>query len=510
MKEFPIPVVLGKGQKPDSRFRLASSGFSETVKNFRPTGDGYEYNHALSHTITGATTTVSWPYPQLFKGEETGTTVLALSTALYTLNVSTWVATAVSTKDPADFLSSKAISSGGPWQFVSFQEYYYLTNGTTSVVSMPGQGGVALSVTDQTVQAVGRHGTRLLVGGLGGTYYTDSNSYFNSYIVPAWRRRASDEVVTHDSQTFDTNWIVWTAPSGGDLDLPWGTLVQQLAYPSHANVVKIRDTVLYQFENGILGMMPLKGGTVRTIQDYGNFVLVGTDRFIVRLDPTDTGYRESVLWPVGVKGRGWVTEGLIVDSNGILLEVSNGALQKVGYETELSALSSSIGTIVTNPTEGEFYIADGTTSYVYNEHGLAQSTNFITSLYEQNIGIASNPSNRNDFDWVSLPFDLNFNGQKTLNFVELRGFGLSSLVMYVYYRNDRTSSFTASSAIYGSPDGAFWAGQTGIEFKIRFTGTIASGGKLEEIIVRANYHDNPTVRGPRGTGLGALQSSSDS
>lgn len=146
MKEFSFPIVeqLVRGLRLDSRGDRRTNFLTE-CKNLKPikVGDGqpglvpYELvsDPFLSGEFSSNSITISFPFPQVFRGKEV--TLLADETSIYTVDESNWSLTLITTYDAFDRSATLALDSGGgPWQFVDMGDAWFLIN-TQNIVWQP-------------------------------------------------------------------------------------------------------------------------------------------------------------------------------------------------------------------------------------------------------------------------------------------------------------------------------------------------------------------------------------
>jgi hypothetical protein len=144
MKEFSLPLTrhLANGLRPDDRtarnqrflvqcqnIRLTKIGEETTPTTFTPITSPFAdgYLAGLTPSIT-----VSFPFPQIFKGSEV--TLLADVEHLYYATEGTnWTIAAAVTRDGYATTSAKTISAGSSWHFADFGRSWALFNGVSTV-----------------------------------------------------------------------------------------------------------------------------------------------------------------------------------------------------------------------------------------------------------------------------------------------------------------------------------------------------------------------------------------
>ena len=512
--EYPFIVDSLKGLRPDNKDRDASSGFLVTCTNIRVVNNGLEQQEAIANTISGVTVTQSWPWPQILEEEEI--ILLFFSTTIWSLNRDTWVATQITTYDSLIPANTKAIpSGGGVWHLAAFGEHWIATKGNCHVFLFPGQSSKAYvvdSTTDTTVfQSCCNHDGRLIVGGISGTYLADS--VFLS-LFRVWRSSASKNIKVSDEAAIQGNWLLFGAKGGSDIDLPFWPLMHILSYPSLTAVTKARELLYNLIEKGEVQFLQLPAnGTVQCLRPFQNgFVAYTTDRVIIMREEGNT-YVPQVISKIGIPSRGCVSgsssKHLYVNKSLQLNQIDSGGHRNLRYADQLTGLTTSLISMVWNEGEDETYISDGTSGYIYTDFGLSKTITFTSAIMESNIGVQNSPASPQAFDIKTGETNLGTNGLKYVNYVLVKTYNCTSMKLNLEYRMSPTASWIQTADIYGSGEGEFYVGVACNEFRIRLRGTVGTAGKIEELSARCQFQDRQIIRGPRGTGVGQVQSGAD-
>lgn len=154
-------------------------------------------------------------------------------------------------------------------------------------------------------------------------------------------------------------------------------------------------SVLFYGDNGIARLAPVQGNT------YLRY-----DRLI----------RNSFPYRGCVAGDEYH---IAIDAKGALWHITTEA-KRLGYEEWLSQLNLALVEISYDDRLGDFYISDGTYTYVFNENGLTEYDGVVTSLENTPEGLVGYAEKNSSTVEVKLcPIDLNLVGMKSLEMVEI-------------------------------------------------------------------------------------------
>ncbi len=510
--EFPHKVRFA-GLRPERRSRAGSKEFCDVLKDMKPTDGDLVGFDGVTNPLD-ISPSVSWPFPQLFRGE--GVTILALATSLYTVDESDWTTTLIATYDIGTPGDTKAITSGGVWQFASFQENWFLTNGSDVVLKIPSNSGDKVLIADSvTVQALGGNSNRVFFGGMAGSYFT-ANSVWTT-MLSLWKVYSGDDIVTYDDQALTTNWIVWSGKAGGEFDWPFVSFLASLGYPDSSTVNKIATVLYSNVENGNIGLLPLRSqGSVQVIKQLGNDMVAYCTDSVNLLRTTERGYSQQKLLSIGVASRGAVcgdeNEHVFVDQSGLLWRLSPGSKPvRLGYSSSIGALTLANITSTFDNSERDFYFSDGTTGYVLSRDGLSQITSIPTTVSRSEDGligpIATTPT---AFSVTTEQIKMSVPDLKGIKVVELMCDGITTVTVGADFRYANSGSYLTLTALPGSPEGIFYPRVVGTDFKLKVFGTVSGSSRLENAIVRFEHASGRSIRGPRGEGFSSVQASQDS
>ncbi len=511
-QEFPSEYKLNKALRP----RVNISGKSEFLleaKDFKLQEFGIRANEVITTSITSPTPTVAWPFPQLLKGE--GITLLCFETAIYSVNETTWVGTLLSTFDATIPANVKAIGAGGGlWQLVSFENQWILTNGASVVFDLPNNTSAGVLIADaDTVQAIVIHGRRLIMAGLAGSRLAASDF---TKLFDEWQKVVGFDAVTFDTQAVNSSWLMWSTPGGGDIQWPFVEMLLMMDFIEPAFYAKVDEILLEQIKQKRLGFFPLpSNGTVQKMMPLGNNLLIYTTDGVYSGTPTQFGYSISEISRIGIVGRGSVTGDIAqhwyINNGNRLRTIGSEGQSNLQYSEFLSTLTSSEVLMTFDPEERDVYISDSSKGYIWTGTGLTEITgDFPTSLLREDDGTLQGikaGTTPGQFSLVTGEIDLNFSGLKQITFIDIDYENISCLQLRILYRFDRTRTYAESPWYQGGELGIFYVGASVIDFKIELKGVLEDGAKLERAIIRFQLPESRSVRGPRGTGFGSLQSS---
>lgn len=508
--EFPFRIPLTGGLRPHERIRRAGSGTLIDLIDLRPSEFGLYPLEGVTDAITSPSITISWPFPQLVRA---GTSTLLLDdTAIYTVVESTGVATQVITYDAFSTGDTKAILSGTSWHVAAVEDMYILTNGTSVVFNLPGNDdNKTLTSTTGTMQALGMVGERILVGGLAGDRFSDSDW---TELLALWKSRVEDDIITHTGQAMGTNWIVYSAAGGGGNSWPFTGFLLLLGHLPSADYTSIKSAILTLLEKGEIGMFPLPddSGDVLVIKELGEGAIAYTQRGVYRIVKAENGFRIiAELLNIGIPGRGAVggdkQEHVFVDNLGVVRRIElKSRLERLGYEEYTAALTLSSINITFDSDRRDYYISDGSNGLLLTVEGMCKITELPTSVIRTEAGVLAGVKvdGGTAFTIETGNMDMDVRGLKDIKFAELESTAITSPQMALVYKYGQNDTEITTPWIYGSPEGLFYLGISMSEARFKVKGTIGSDGKVESITGRTLYADNRGIHGTRGTGAGGF------
>jgi len=517
MREQTLVLSDGirKGLRPDDRIGRSTEFLSESF-NVKPRLFGLEAFEPITDPFNGGES-ISFPFPQLFRGK--GRTLLAFSTALKSVNESPnpWTASAITTYDAYDLNSTKAIPSGGPWHFADAQGSWFLFNGSCVVFEynyfdMNSLTNKVLVQNEVTIKTGTYNRGRFILGGFDeGDFWRDE---WNT-ILERWRLTVGEPLGITAGE-IGSNWIMWSSIGGGDFPI-W------LFYPEQAMQGPISPARGDGYEEGIttnlllermrrneFGMMPMPWqGTVLSIKPLGNNLIVYGDEGITALvpvaEPVPTfGMRH--IASTGIASRGAVggddSGHVFVDSDGSLWTISSDmSIKRMGYREFFYPMLGNDIVISKEPEEYEYYISDGTDSYVLTSSGLGECYQLITSVEFVGGGavgmfdtVDSGGSPDTSGRIVTDILDFSIRGIKTITSLNL---GVSAGVeVALDYRYQSSDSWTRTPFVSTNKEGNAVLRVSALEFRVVIQDdSYLNLDELDYIQVKWQASDKRNIRG---------------
>ena len=228
------------------------------------------------------------------------------------------------------------------------------------------------------------------------------------------------------------------------------------------------------------GFMPMNWqGTVLKILPLGNNLIVYGDNGISALtpilEPVPTFGLRDISREFGIISRGSAGGDerghTFVNEAGYLYSLSPDLqLKRLGYRKFFTGFSSTETTVNHNPDENEFYISDGSNSYILTEAGLGEAAERIISLVTKD-GVLSGVIETQGVATGQLIIDIGNFGTaaiKSIENVHVNYFGSATVTVAIDYRYDRTSAFTRTAFFPVNKEGMSFPKISGIDFKLIF------------------------------------------
>jgi hypothetical protein len=512
MKEFSLLLTqfMQRGLPPDADVQR-NAPFWETVTNIQPSPLGMVKMAAITNPVVSPSTTVSWPWPQLIRGEEI--TLLAFEQALYSMNESTWAGTDLSSApgffESGDPTTTETIdASGGMWQSVFFRDQWYLTNGQQLVYQTPRESDSKILVTttaELNALAIGKDSKmeRMIFGGLSGTNLSASD-WTNIFAV--WRR--SQEVLgswQEQDTAIGTNWIVYGPPGGGSWDLPESLIQGALGLLTAAQFAEVTGPIYELVEQGVIGMCPLSTrGAVQAIKEHANGIVVYTTDAVHDLRRDGVNYIPNQILEQGIAGRGAVagteSEHVFVSNQNVLFRIRD-SIERIGYENKLDTLTAADIVITRDADQDDYYSSDG---FVFSGDQLHETTRITTGLSRVStsglIGVSSDLGTDTNLELKTLPFNFSRPGMKTIKQIDFETINVDALECRLHYNYDEDSTdYGATPWVPANNEGVANPFATALNFKLEVRGAIArTNPKLDNIRVHFQTPDRRYVRGGIG------------
>lgn len=509
MREFSFVIddALKLGLRRDERQARNGPGVIE-MTNLKPSEFGAVSPETVTYPITSPALSMDWPFPVLIRGERV--TLLAAETALYTVDESDWSTSPITTYDAGTPANTKAISAGTPWRWATFLDMWFMTNGASMVFKTPSNDSdKTLTVTTPTVQALCNQRNRLVVGGLAGAWFSGSRW---AIVLDTWRDINKQHVLTHEDLSLGTSWVVWGSRLGGASDLPFHLLMAALGLFGNAVFDQVKGPIRQAVEDGEIGMVPVRHpGGIRAVEPLGASIVVYGENGVSRLVPDEHTYREEPVLRVGIAGRAAVggdeDEHIFVDTQGWLWQyhANETAPHRLGYKEYLSGLTAADIVISKDESEGDYWIADGTTGYVFTEMGLGgpvdvQPTNLVWSEAQGLIGAADGLSDGATARVVTDQIDIAERGTKHVTELQVAASGMTSMRSQIDYRYSTADTFARSTVRRLNRQGVSFPNVSFVDGRIVVSGSLGEtkDARIQRIEVRYTAEDRRYRRGTKG------------
>ncbi len=477
---------IAAGLRPDSRSENPSGIGVTQYRGMKPTPWGARPYEAITVPISGAEltangVTIAHPFPQMFRGK--GVTLLCDDTKIFTVDETTFTLTLISTFDPVIPNNSKAIpSGGGSWQFADFHTTWFLFKSNITVFQTQWIDPAKVFAQDAVTIITGCDFRGSMIRG----------GFDSDFWSAAWITQF-DALYPKGSVDFgfglvqpSRNWIWWSLIGGGDFVQQF---VPALAIDDVGSITGGNDSTTplldFQLKRASSGMMPMEfQGTVVACVPFRDIVLIcGTDGINAIqhfLEPIP-GFGLRRVLDIGIASRnaigGDFNLKIFIDASGVLWSITNDlTLTRLGYEEFFAPMVGNEIIISHDPDRNEFYISDATLSFLFNEQGLCQIPQLVSSVFQVNgvlSGIVSDA-----FDTTNLKIDFDTTGfgtnvQKTIKRVEVIHDGTTSadLKVQVKVRRGPSEAFVDLTAVSVDEAGIYEVNATGNEFQVLLSET---------------------------------------
>lgn len=469
---FEIREALKTGLRPDARMPRGSVALVE-MRNLKPTPEGAVSPEKLTYPISDPVFSQDWPYP-ILKRADTPPTVLGVERALFfydgdelrTVDESDFSTTNVALWQAASLGSTATLAAGGgAVDVASFSESYWITDGVNLIVKTP-RNAKTMVFDDTTLgcSALASFDDRLFLGGLEGTYFASKRW---STIYDTWRDLSEDNVFTGADETFDTQYLMYSDESGGDDDWPFEVLKGMLGF--EISDAELKDMVELLIRDAFIqrrvGIIPCRfTGPIRTLKRLGANLVVYGQRGISLLTKSAGGYTETPISRRGVPSRGAVagddSEHTFINTDGELWRFTSSGVVRLGFKEFVASLTLASAVISFDPEFREYWISDGTATYILTPSGLGGPVSLLPSSLVRSYATATliGTAPAVDFDITvtpptdldhtdpdivlirSVPVDFGRRGQKHVTTIQVASEGIRDGRATVHYRQEQTSA----------------------------------------------------------------------
>jgi len=403
------------------------------LKNLRPHSFGLRPVEAVTNPFAAV---FAWPFPQMFLLRELR--LMALETAIYECDAA-W--------SPTEALSG--LVAGGVWQVADFGDYLLMTNGS-QVVSRNGATGVwdndATSSSIPEMKTLCNFRGQIIGGNISG-----------------W-------------EDCDVNYVAWSDIGSAEF------------YPGLKNEA---------------GYAPMSwNGAVLRVMELGDMVAVYGENGISLLKPAQQmmGIKELNLpgIPTASCVGGCSNSHVFVDYAGDLwLLGPDGKPKNLGYQEYMTELDAGEIVISHNRQQDEYYISDGSLSFVLGKNGLCRTHQLVSSCaFDEGVLYGTYESDGDTGAYVTTDvLDFSQRAFKTLEILSFQCSSASDMWGRVDWRSDVRGSFQSSSWLWVNPTGFITPMITAHDFRLAFKAESYVDLKMANIKARLKLSDKRMIRG---------------
>jgi hypothetical protein len=462
----------------------------------------------MVYPITGAD--VTWPFPMLFRGEKT--TVLLGSTTGHTITESDWSKAA---------FAANPYTTGSSWQFASFQETWFATNGVTLLYATARAAHVPAKYTALTVRSLAAHDDRLFVAGLAGAHLSSAAW---TALFTAWALTRPDDQVVHEDMALTENWVVWCQRGGGESGWPFAAFLIMLGLDSGEAYDPADDMTGYfidAIERGEIGMTPCKWpGKILAMKTMGSSLFLYGENGVSALSPDGDvfGYRERKVAGFGLLSRGAIAgarqenldgtvwEHVFLDRKRRLYRWSLGEMpQMLEFDHLLVASAGTPEVLVSyDDSRREYWVSNGTWSYLLKDGRLFgpmsyKPTSLLNAADGQLVGPALGLTGPFTCILRTCPVDLNERGLKHVPQMSASMRGLTDTVCWVEYCNSNRNAYRPGRVVPMNYQGVGFPKTSFSDGKMVLQGTSTGSAELHRVEIKWQAEDKRYRRGTTGT-----------
>lgn len=507
MKEsnFVLREMLANGLRRDRRPPM-NAPFCLSMQNLVPEPYGAVTPTAIAKPGGLSGETMNFPFPSLHCGDSG--MVLLGPTWVKTVDDSFAVSSALTQNLRAG--GTGTITSGAPWQFVSFLDMWVATNGQSLVYRLPLDDGDMYVENSIAVKSVGRHDYRLMAGGLSGSWFSQSRW---ATVFDVWRETYGQTFV-HDALSLGTNFVVWSERMGGAVDHPMRAFSAAIGLLGDDGYDALEEVIWQAIEERDMGIIPVRrAGNIRSMHQLGARMVIYGDNGISVLSPSeDGGFTEDLICHFGTGGARTVGVGdrrhIFIDNSGHLWSwrVEQNNPDNLGYEEYLSGLDQTKTVISYDPIDEHYWITDGVKCYVYTRSGLGgdirtRPTNVFRDDANGLVGMYTAPDTT-DFELVTAPFDISERDHKFLELIQMESAGITAPRARMSGNYATDTEMINTPWVPFSPTGVAHPSMSFVEGKLSVKGA-GSDVCISEIEIRYKGEGKRFRRGTAGVPEGA-------
>lgn len=511
MREFSnnIAEAFINGLRVDSRqFRSANS--LSQARNVRCSGVGLESPVPVFNPFSAEV--VSHPFPQLIKANTR--IFLCDSTEISIVDPSTdpWTAVPINVVNLDG--TQGTITAGGKWELIDLDDDFYLMNGSSVVFTDPVEGlgdqSRTYYVADNIQIKTGAyHQGRAIIGGL------DGNSFWVGYWLDMFDqiRELSDSSNVLSPGGIGKNTVFWSSVGANDfpnwLYFPKRAFFNNTEYTDD-NVadIEVKETAFYESllknEFGFMKMTFL--GEVVSIVPLGqNLIVYGRDGITLLspyLSDQISTYAKQRVNDIGIPSRGAVggSDGvhIFVDNAGDVWRFQgNSAPDRLGYKEYISALDFDLLTVTYNEHEGDFYISDGSTTFLLTPSGMSEVDRPITSGFHYNgqfTGIDDEPTTE-EVLLTTAQYDFGIRAIKAITSVQIASYHTAPLSVAVDYRFSDNQAWSRTDFVPVNKEGGAFIRISGTDFRFVLKCDDNTNFELDYLQIKWQATDKRQIRG---------------
>lgn len=401
---------------------------------------------------------ITWPFPQFIAGEKYN--ILVVRDSVLAEDRVYEVSKDHDTILFLHHLDFIAYGQGSRMELADFGEYALMVNGKVTIYRE--------TITDTWVLALAQAKIPLME------------------TICNFKGQAIGGGITTPWYDCDERYIIWSKI--GELDFtpdekntagfrrdPWGGIVW--------NVRRLNDLVIVYGSEGLTAMIPVR-------------------------EPAATfGFKE--MYDIGIINKGAVDGNILrhlfINSNYELCEVTDKGVNVIGYQEYISRLAGKDIIVSYNQTTRDFYVSNGTITFLYSPQGLTEVSQHPSSVWYGNGSQHMIPDSDDGRDpyFITESIDFGFRGSKTIFVLELGATNYDQVFVAIDWIMDKNSS-GVTAWVGENSQGIFNLIIACTTFKVimKFTG-VTSDTIVSYIKLRYKMTDLRSIRGvyappPRG------------
>lgn len=463
-----------------------------------PDANGLQAYEELN--LVPAVSSISWPFPQVYVGDEVS--LLFDATSIKSLSSNLTVGTPLTVKSYANPENNFTILGSNQWHVASFYSTWVATNGVNVVfkTNKEGYSGSTNLVYGDSfdMQSCCALPGRLMMGGFG-------SGFWNSTYTSLWNSiKSTIDADVNLSLSLRQNSIAWSSVGGGDM--LWPIMVDEMI-SSHesGSSYATDDNYLYDLiKRNDFGFMPMPWqGTVLCVLPYNTRDCIvygdnGIAHIFYNSEMNTFGLRK--IRDFGILSRSSAVATayghFFIDSNNRAAIISNdGNIQDLGYEEWFEGLTNPV--LSYDSINNWVYICDEDACFVFSPAGLGEAYEVTTSIANLNgvrYGVVEALS---DSGILILTDTIKFRdmGIKSLRSCQFDLEGTSSASAQILTRYNRSAAFESADNVILNQEGVTHHFVSGLEFRILLSAEVNDNFRLTHVNTRWVSSDSRYLRG---------------